>query len=111
MALAALSNGTLIPRKLAALGITARAACTIIGIPPSRLTLCVTGVQDLSPVDAEKLHGLCARLAEIQAAIQLPLSFANADKWSAILEHFERESVDIAAMATALDKVFNNLSQ
>jgi hypothetical protein len=89
------------------LGISGKVACAIVGIPASRLNLCTTGVQDLSPKDAEKLHELCARLAAIQAAIPFPLNFGNADCWSAILEHMERENVDVARLADAVDKVFN----
>jgi hypothetical protein len=111
VALAALSNGVLIPRKLAELGIAAKAACKIVGIPASRLNLCVSGIQDLSPADAQKLHGLCARLAEIQNSVPFPLNFGNADRWAAILEHMTRENVDVSALASAVDKVFNNFSQ
>jgi hypothetical protein len=103
--LTALSNGVLIPRKLAELGIAAKAACKIIGIPPSRLNLCVSGIQDLSPQDAAKLHGLCHRLAAIQNAFQVPLDFSNADKWSALLEHLQ--DVDIDALASAIERIFN----
>ncbi len=105
--LTALSNGIRLPAKMRELGISGKVACAIVGIPASRLNLCTTGVQDLSPGDAAKLHDLCHRLAAIQAAIPFPLNFGNADRWSAILEHMTQENVDVQALADAVDKVFN----
>jgi hypothetical protein len=107
MALASLSNGIILPGKMRDLGISGKTACAIVGISPSRFNLCTAGQKDLSPEDAAKLHRLLARLNEIQAAIPFPLAFTNAARWQAILQHCERENVDIAALATAVDKIFN----
>jgi hypothetical protein len=60
--LSALSNGVTLPTKFFELGISGKIACAIIGVPASRLSLCVSGVQDLSARDAERLHGLCKML-------------------------------------------------
>lgn len=107
MALTALSNGVLLPKKMQALGISGKIACAIVNVSPSRLNLCTSGQKDLPVDDAQKLHALLAKLNEIQNAIPFPLNFGNAARWSALLEHLEGENVDIAALATAVDKIFN----
>jgi hypothetical protein len=107
MGLTALSNGVLLPRKMQALGISAKTACAIAGVSPTRLSVCTAGQKDLPAADAAKLHALLAKLNEIQSAIPFPLSFANAARWVAILEYLERENIGIAAMAECLEKIFN----
>jgi hypothetical protein len=108
--LTALSNGVLLPKKMQALGISGKICCAIVNVSPSRLNLCTSGQKDLPVEDALKLHGLLAKLAEIQNAIPFPLNFGNAARWSAILEHMTRENVDVAAMAECLERIFNGVN-
>jgi hypothetical protein len=106
MALASLSNGIVIPQKLWELNISAKVACKIVGIPSSRLNLCVSGIQDLSPDDAAAIHALLKKLSEIQHAIQFPLLFRDAERWREILDRMEKERIDIEDISVAMDHIF-----
>ena len=106
MTLPSLHNGITIPMKLSDLGCAAKVACAIVGIPSSRLSLCVGGIQDLSAADAAALHALCEKLSEIQQAIPFPLAFKNADKWREILNRMERENISVESIAAAMDLIF-----
>jgi hypothetical protein len=106
MALAALSNGATLPSKMFDLGIAGKVACAIIGIPSSRLSLCVSGVQDLTAADAAALHGLIKKLNEIQHAIPFPLSFKDAEKWRNILKRMKEENISVEDIGDAMEQVF-----
>jgi hypothetical protein len=106
MALASLSNGVTLPQKMWELGIAGKVACAIVGIPSSRLSLCVSGVQDLSGKDADTLHTLLKQLAEIQRAIPFPLSFRDAARWREILDRMEKAKIDIEDVGAAMDHIF-----
>jgi hypothetical protein len=108
--LSALSNGVTLPTKFFELGISGKIACAIIGVPASRLSLCVSGVQDLSARDAERLHSLCKTLMKIQMAVPFPLSFRDADRWRDILKRIEQDEINIDDIGAALDKIFGGLS-
>jgi len=47
MALTALSNGVILPERLARAGVSGKVACAVVGIPSSRLSLCVNVIQTL----------------------------------------------------------------
>jgi hypothetical protein len=106
MSLTALSNGAILPVKLFDLGLSGKTACAILGVPASRLSLCVGGTQDLSPVDAANLYKLIKRLGDIQAAVKFPLSFRSADRWREILDRIDRKNIQVDDIASAMDKIF-----
>ena len=108
MALTSLGNGVRIPAQMALVGIAGKVACAIVGIPSSRLSLCVSGVQDLQKEDAEALFALLRKLAAIQQAIPFPLSFAKADVWRKILERMDRHNIDVNDIRVALGQIFRN---
>jgi hypothetical protein len=110
MALTALSNGVTLPTKFFELGIAGKIACAIVGIPSSRLSLCVSGVQDLSPRDAERLHSLHKMLTKLQMAVPFPLSFRDADRWRDIVKRIEQDNINIDDIGVAMDKIFGGLS-
>jgi hypothetical protein len=104
--LTALSNGATLPVKLFDLGLSGKTACAILGIPSSRLSLCVSDIQDLSAKDAAALHGLIDRLSKIQKAIPFPLSFREVGRWREILDRMDRENIQVEDIASAMDKLF-----
>jgi hypothetical protein len=108
MALPALSNGVTLPAKLWELGIAGKVACAILRIPSSRLSLCISGVQDLSAKDAVALHALLKTLSEIQRAIPFPLSFKDAEKWRDILDRMENENISIENIGAAMERIFKS---
>jgi|ERR1700682_2033824 len=108
MALASLSNGVTLPHKMWELGIAGKVACAIVGIPSSRLSLCVSGVQDLSVKDADSLHTLLKKLAEVQRAIPFPLSFKDAERWRGILDRMEKDNINIEDIGAAMEHIFKS---
>ena len=111
MALSALSNGVTLSAKMWELGISGKVACAIVGIPSSRLSLCTSGIQDLSPEDAAKLHALLKKLAAIQQAIRFPLSFSGnqtAERWRNILEQMEKDNINVDDISMAMEQIFQS---
>jgi hypothetical protein len=108
MSLTALSNGVTLPVKMFDLGISGKVCCAILGFSSSRLSLCVAGIQDLSPKDAADFHALLARLSAIQAAVKFPLSFREASRWREILDRMDRENIQPEDIAQAMNKAFGD---
>src|ERR1700693_1360554 len=106
MALTALSNGVTLPTKFFELGISGKIACAIVDIPSSRLSLCVSNVQDLSARDAEKLPKLHQTLTKIQMNVPFPLSFKDAARWRDILKRIEQDNINIDDIGAAMNRIF-----
>ncbi len=110
MALPALSNGVTLPAKMRHLGIAGKVACAIVGIPSSRLSLCTSGIQDLSSDDAAKLHALLNKLSEIQQAVHpFPLLFSGesiVERWKNILDRMDKENISVESIAVAMEQLF-----
>ncbi len=107
MYLTALSNGaTIRAKKLDLPGLGDNFICVLAGIPPTRLTRCLNGIEDLRPEDAHKIHVLLDSLLALQKSIRFPLTFRNPEKFQIIFDQLQHDDITVEMLVARIEKAF-----